>query len=196
MWRPFDAVLFDRDGTLVVDVPYNADPTLVTPLPTVVDTVRRLREDGVRVGVVTNQSGVGRGLITTEQLRAVHEAIDDLIGPFDVWEVCTHAPEAHCECRKPRPGLLHAAMSRLGVQPSRTVMIGDIASDLDAAAAAGVLGVLVPTPVTRKEEVAAAGLVAPDLAAAVELAAGELTAAQAVRDGEAVWDAEAVGAGS
>ena len=75
-------------------------------------------------------------------------------------------------------------------------MIGDIASDLDAAAAAGVLGVLVPTPVTRKEEVAAAGLVAPDLAAAVELAAGELTAAQAVRDGEAVWDAESVGAGS
>jgi histidinol phosphatase-like enzyme len=142
------------------------------------------------VGVVTNQSGVGRGLITTEQLRAVHEAIDDLIGPFDVWEVCTHAPEAHCECRKPRPGLLHAAMSRLGVQPSRTVMIGDIASDLDAAAAAGVLGVLVPTPVTRKEEVAAAGLVAPDLAAAVELAAGELTTAQALPD------AEAVGAGS
>jgi phosphoglycolate phosphatase-like HAD superfamily hydrolase len=87
-------------------------------------------------------------------------------------------------------------MSRLGVQPSRTVMIGDIASDLDAAAAAGVLGVLVPTPVTRQEEVAAADLVAPDLAAAVELAAGELAATQAVRDGQAVWDAEAVGAGS
>ena len=186
MRRPFDAVLFDRDGTLVVDVPYNADPSLVTPLPTAVDTVRRLREAGVRVGVVTNQSGVGRGLITTEQLQAVDNTIDELIGPFDLWEVCTHTPEAQCECRKPRPGLILAAMSSLGVQPSRTIMIGDIGADLDAAAAAGVLGVLVPTAATREEEVAAANLVAHDVATAVELAAEELAAADAARRTERV----------
>ncbi|MGA0568104.1 D-glycero-alpha-D-manno-heptose-1,7-bisphosphate 7-phosphatase [Rathayibacter sp. KR2-224] len=167
---PFDAVLFDRDGTLVVNLPYNADPSRVEPMPTAVETVRRLREAGVLVGVITNQSGVGRGLITPEQLRAVDAAIDDLIGPFDVWEVCPHVPEDHCGCRKPAPGLVLAATARLGVDPRRTLVIGDIGSDVDAAAAAGASAALVPTPVTRQEEVDAAELVAPDLATAVELA--------------------------
>ena len=167
---PFDAVLFDRDGTLVVDVPYNTDPRRVAPMPTAVEAVRRLREAGLLVGVVTNQSGVGRGLITAEQLRAVHAAIDDVIGPFDVWEVCPHAPDAGCECRKPQPGLILSAMARLGVEPSRTLVIGDIGSDLDAAAAAGASAVLVPNAATRSEEVDAAAFVAPDLESAVDLA--------------------------
>jgi histidinol-phosphate phosphatase family protein len=168
----FDAVLFDRDGTLVVDQPYNTDPGRVTPMPTAVETVRGLRAAGVRVGVVTNQSGAGRGLISAEQLRAVNRAVDDLIGPFDVWEVCTHSPDAGCRCRKPAPGLIRAAAARLGVDPSRTLVIGDIGADLEAAEAAGARSVLVPTAATRSDEVAAAPFVAPDLASAVELAFG------------------------
>jgi D-glycero-D-manno-heptose 1,7-bisphosphate phosphatase len=172
---PFDAVLFDRDGTLVTDVPYNTDPRRVMPMPTAVETVRRLREAGICVGVVTNQSGVGRGLITPEQLGAVHAAIDEAIGPFDVWEVCPHTPDDDCACRKPQPGLVLAATARLGVEPSRTLMIGDIASDVDAAVAAGACAVLVPNAATRAEEVDAAQLVAPDLASAVELAFARLS---------------------
>ncbi|WP_460537598.1 D-glycero-alpha-D-manno-heptose-1,7-bisphosphate 7-phosphatase [Humibacter ginsengiterrae] len=170
--RPFDAVLFDRDGTLVVDVPYNTDPDRVVPMPTAVATVRRLREAGIRVGVITNQSGVGRGLITSEQLRAVNAAIDEAIGPFDAWEVCPHSPDAGCRCRKPQPGLIFAAASEWGIAPSRMLVIGDIGSDLDAASAAGASAVLVPNPATRAEEVDAARFVARDLAGAVELAFG------------------------
>jgi histidinol-phosphate phosphatase family protein len=169
----FDAVLFDRDGTLVVDLPYNTDPDRVTPMPTAIETVRRLREAGIRVGVVTNQSGLGRGLISPDQVRAVNRAVDELIGPFDTWQVCPHAPDAGCRCRKPRPGLILAAASCLGVDVSRTLVIGDIAADLEAAEAAGAHSVLVPTPATLLHEVASAPSVAPDLASAVDLAFSE-----------------------
>ena len=68
--------------------------------------VDRLRIKGIRVGVITNQSGVARGLISTDEVRAVNERIDRAIGPFDAWEVCHHGPDDGCECRKPRPGLV------------------------------------------------------------------------------------------
>ncbi|MGW7332905.1 D-glycero-alpha-D-manno-heptose-1,7-bisphosphate 7-phosphatase [Streptomyces sp. NPDC054840] len=164
-----EAVLFDRDGTLVVDVPYNGDPARVSPLPTARAAVTALRERGVPVGVVSNQSGVARGLLTQKQVVAVCRRVDELFGPFDVWAVCPHGPADGCGCRKPAPGLILAACERLGVAPERTVVVGDIGSDVRAASAAGARGVLVPTPVTRPEEVAAAGETARDLLTAVRL---------------------------
>jgi HAD superfamily hydrolase (TIGR01662 family) len=68
----FDAVLFDRDGTLVVDVPYNGDATLVEPVPGAREALDRLRSAGLRIGVVTNQSGIARGLFSGDQMDAVH----------------------------------------------------------------------------------------------------------------------------
>ncbi|MFJ6793153.1 D-glycero-alpha-D-manno-heptose-1,7-bisphosphate 7-phosphatase [Streptomyces sp. NPDC091268] len=167
-----EAVLFDRDGTLVVDVPYNGDPARVRPMPTAPAAVRMLRELGVRVGVVSNQSGVARGLLSREQVRAVGRRVDELFGPFDVWAVCPHGPADGCACRKPAPGLVLAACARLGTVPARTVVVGDIGSDLGAARAAGARGVLVPTRVTRPEEVRDAGETARDLLAAVRLLTG------------------------
>ncbi|MFF8268431.1 D-glycero-alpha-D-manno-heptose-1,7-bisphosphate 7-phosphatase [Streptomyces sp. NPDC016562] len=166
-----EAVLLDRDGTLVADVPYNGDPALVAPMPTARAAVTALRELGVPVGVVSNQSGVARGLLTREQVLAVRGRVDELFGPFDVWAVCPHGPEDGCGCRKPAPGLVLAACERLGAAPERTAVIGDIGADVRAAAAAGARGVLVPTPVTLPEEVAAAGETARDLLAAVRLLA-------------------------
>ncbi|MFF7725470.1 D-glycero-alpha-D-manno-heptose-1,7-bisphosphate 7-phosphatase [Streptomyces sp. NPDC008001] len=167
------AVLFDRDGTLVEDVPYNGDPGRVVPLPGVGRALEALRRRGVRTGVVTNQSGIGRGLLTAEEVRAVNARVEQLLGPFDVWAVCPHSPDAGCGCRKPAPGLVLAAARRLGVAPGECVLIGDIGSDMDAAAAAGATGVLVPTPVTRAEEVARALRSAGDLPAAVRAVLGE-----------------------
>ncbi|UQX03781.1 HAD-IIIA family hydrolase [Streptomyces sp. RerS4] len=164
-----DAVLFDRDGTLVVDVPYNGDPARVAVMPSARAAMAALRERGVPVGVVSNQSGVGRGLLTREQVDSVRLRVDDLLGPFAVWAVCPHRPEDGCGCRKPAPGLVLAACERLGATPERTVVVGDIGSDVRAAEAAGARGVLVPTPVTRPEEVAAAAETAPDLLTAVRL---------------------------
>jgi len=163
------AVLFDRDGTLVVDVPYNRDPALVQPMPTAVAAVRALRAAGVPVGVVSNQSGIARGLITPAQLHAVNARVDDIFGPFDTWQVCPHGPDDGCPCRKPRPGLVLAAARALAVPVAEVVVIGDIGADLGAAAAAGARGVLVPTPVTRRDEVRQAALTATTLADAVSM---------------------------
>jgi D-glycero-D-manno-heptose 1,7-bisphosphate phosphatase len=164
------AVLFDRDGTLVEDVPYNGDPSLVTPVPSARDAVALLRSRGVRVGVVTNQSGIGRGLITIHQLRTVHARIEELLGPFDDWRFCPHVPADRCDCRKPAPGMVRAACAALGVAPAATVVIGDIGADIEAARAAGARSIMVPTPVTRAEEMAAAPVLATDLLAAARLA--------------------------
>jgi histidinol-phosphate phosphatase family protein len=117
--------------------------------------------------VVSNQSGVGRGILSREQVDAVNGRVEALLGPMGAWLVCPHAPEEGCGCRKPQPGLVLEAAARLGVPPERCVLVGDIGADVEAARAAGARGILVPTPVTRPEEVAAAREVAPDLEAAV-----------------------------
>jgi D-glycero-D-manno-heptose 1,7-bisphosphate phosphatase len=165
------AVLFDRDGTLVVDVPYCADPARVQPLPTARPALRRLRAAGIRTGVVTNQSGIGRGLLTATAAAAVNAEVDRLLGPFDVWQVCPHAPEDGCRCRKPRPGMLLAAAAALRLEPHNLAFVGDIGSDVDAARAAGLdeqACVLVPTAVTRPDEIRAAPVVRRTLLDAVD----------------------------
>lgn len=168
-WRGLpELVLFDRDGTLVRDYPYNGDPELVRPVPGAREAVDALRARGVRVGVVSNQSGVARGIITRDQVDACMARLEELLGPFDTVQVCPHGPDDGCSCRKPAPGMVKTACAELGVDPARTVVIGDIGADVEAAAAAGASGLLVPTPVTRKEEVAAAPRVAATLTAAVD----------------------------
>ncbi|MFF7892113.1 D-glycero-alpha-D-manno-heptose-1,7-bisphosphate 7-phosphatase [Streptomyces sp. NPDC007907] len=163
------AVLFDRDGTLVADVPYNGDPSRVTPMPGAREAVDAVRAAGVPAGVVTNQSGVARGLLTRRQVEDVRLRVEELLGPFAVWAVCPHGPAEGCGCRKPAPGLILAACRRLAVPPERAVVIGDVGADIEAARAAGARGILVPTAVTRPEETAAADVTAPDLPAAVRL---------------------------
>ncbi len=168
-WRGLpDLVLFDRDGTLVHDVPYNGDPERVRPVDGARAALDRLRARGVRVGVVSNQSGVARGLVPTEQVDACMARLAELLGRFDTVQVCPHGPDDGCTCRKPAPGMVKAACAELDVDPARCVVIGDIGADVEAAAAAGAVGILVPTPVTRRQEVEAAARGAPTLTAAVD----------------------------
>ena len=162
------AVLLDRDGTLVDDVPYNGDPELVRPRPGASDALKRLRAAGVRMAVVSNQSGIGRGLLTHEQVDAVNRRVEELLGPIGPWFVCPHDPAAGCDCRKPQPGLVLRAAERLGVDPAACALIGDIGSDVEAARAAGARGLLVPTPHTLQHEVDAAPETASTLPEAVE----------------------------
>jgi HAD superfamily hydrolase (TIGR01662 family) len=167
-----DLVLFDRDGTLVRDYPYNGDPALVKPVPGARGAVDALRARGVKVGVVSNQSGVARGLITREQVDACMARLEELLGPFDTVQVCPHGPDDGCTCRKPAPGMVKAACAELGVDPARCVVVGDIGADVEAAEAAGAIGILVPTPVTRAEEVAASTWALGDLTEAVDVVLG------------------------
>ncbi len=169
---PPAAVLFDRDGTLVVDVPYNGDPDRVELVPGAREAVERLRRAGVPTAVVSNQSGIARGLLTEGDVEAVNARVEELLGPLGPWTHCPHAPEDGCGCRKPAPGLVLRAAAALGVEPQDCVVIGDIGADVEAARAAGARGILVPTPHTLPEEVAAAERVAPDLGRAVDLALG------------------------
>jgi D-glycero-D-manno-heptose 1,7-bisphosphate phosphatase len=169
---PPRAVLFDRDGTLVVDVPYNGDPAAVEPVPAAAAALGRVRAAGVPVGVVSNQSGIARGLLVPEQVEAVNARIAELLGPFAVWCWCPHGADDGCACRKPAPGMVLEAAAALRVAPTEVAVVGDIAADVGAADAAGARAVLVPTPATRPEEVAEAaarGILADDLLAAVAL---------------------------
>jgi histidinol-phosphate phosphatase family protein len=165
-----DAVLFDRDGTLIENVPYNGDPARVRPFDEARPALDRLRSAGVRIALVTNQSAVARGLISRDDVDAVHARLVELLGPFDAIAVCPHGPDDGCACRKPAPGLVLDVLRRLGVAADRAALVGDIGSDVAAARAAGVRGVLVPTRETKRAEVAAAVPdVAVNLAHAVDL---------------------------
>ncbi|MGL5859282.1 MAG: HAD-IIIA family hydrolase [Angustibacter sp.] len=183
------AVLFDRDGTLIHDVPYNTDPSQVRPVLGAREALDRLRHHRIRIGVVTNQSVVTRDAAAPDgrcetgwdparearqnavrsQVNAVHQRVTELLGPFDTWQVCPHGPDDGCRCRKPEPGMVLAAAAELGVDPRQVVVVGDIGADLLAAEAAGAAAVLVPTPHTRQAEITLATHRADTLADAVDL---------------------------
>lgn len=175
------AVLLDRDGTLVEDIPYNRDPARVVPVPGAVAALDRLRAAGVAMALVSNQSGVARGLLSRADVTAVNRRLVELVGPVGPWFVCVHGPDDGCTCRKPAPGLVLAAAAALGVDPGDCIVIGDIGADVEAAAAAGARSILVPTAATRAEEVAAAPVVAETLRVAVDLVLAGRTVEAAAR---------------
>jgi D-glycero-D-manno-heptose 1,7-bisphosphate phosphatase len=158
-------VLFDRDGTLIVNVPYNSELEFVQPMPGAYALLSELRRTGVKLGVISNQSGIARGLLTVEQVQAINRRVEALLGPFDVWKFCPHGPGDGCSCRKPRPGMVLAAAAELGLRPEELAVVGDIGADIGAARAAGSRGILVPTHETLEAEVTSAPYVAKDLRA-------------------------------
>jgi histidinol-phosphate phosphatase family protein len=162
------AVLLDRDGTLIVDVPYNADPEAVLPMPGARDALERLRAAGVATAIISNQSGIALERLAASDVAAINARVEAVLGPLGPVFVCPHHPDAGCECRKPAPGLVTAAAAALGVEPRDCVVIGDIGADVEAAHAAGARAILVPTPVTLHDEVVRAPLAVADLAAAVD----------------------------
>jgi HAD superfamily hydrolase (TIGR01662 family) len=149
---PARAILFDRDGTLIRDVPYNSDPALVEPMPGAREALDLARGRGLRVGVVTNQSGIARGLVSHDDVAKVNARVDELLGPFDTWQMCPHGEDDGCGCRKPAPGMMLRAAAELCVAPHECLVVGDIGGDVAAARAAGIRAVLVPTPQTHCEE--------------------------------------------
>lgn len=134
------ALLVDRDGTLIVDVGYPRDPARVEPLPGAIDALRVLQQRFALV-IVSNQSGIARGLISAAEAAAVHARVVEQFSQAGVTFAgayyCPHAPEAGCRCRKPAPGLLLDAARDLGLDLAASIMLGDKPSDLAAGRAAG-----------------------------------------------------------
>jgi histidinol-phosphate phosphatase family protein len=142
-------VVFDRDGTLVDDVPYNGDAARVVARRGAAAAVAAARAGGRATAVVTNQSGIARGHLTMGEVDRVNQRVDELLGPFDAWAVCPHGPDDGCRCRKPAPGLLLDVARATGAAPSAMLVVGDRAADVGAARQAGSVGVLVPSPSTE-----------------------------------------------
>ncbi|NOY82689.1 MAG: HAD family hydrolase [Kiritimatiellaeota bacterium] len=141
------AVFLDRDGTLVADRGYLADPEGIELLPGVAEGLAALLKAGFLLVVVTNQSGVGRGMFPMTAVEAQHQRLKQLLTDQHVElagiEVCPHCPEDHCDCRKPAPGMLLRAARRLHLDLDSSFLVGDKCSDIQAGAAVGCRGVLV-----------------------------------------------------
>ena len=152
-------VILDRDGVLNREAPdagYILEPSEFFWVPGALEALATLRRAGLYLSVATNQSGVGRGLMSLAQLEAVHERMRTEAAQsgaaLDAVLFCPHAPDARCACRKPEPGLIYEAIARSGIAPAESIVIGDDKRDLEAAARAGVRAVLVRTGKGRKTE--------------------------------------------
>ena len=106
-------------------------------MPRAAEAVARLRAARVPMAVVTNQSAIARGLVSVSQVEAVNRRVEQLLGPIGPWLVCPHEDRDGCDCRKPRAGLLRAALETLGCSASGSVMVGDTEADMGAARTPG-----------------------------------------------------------
>jgi D-glycero-D-manno-heptose 1,7-bisphosphate phosphatase len=135
------AFFLDRDGTINVDFAYIAEPDLIELIPGSAEAIVRARNAGFLVVVITNQSGIGRGLIQPEAMPRIHARLDELLRPvgakIDDYRFCVHAPEMNCDCRKPRTKLVEDAVAALGIDLSRSVFVGDRLSDVATGKSAG-----------------------------------------------------------
>lgn len=142
------AVFLDKDGTLVVDVPYNVDPQRMTLMPGAGEALRRLSDAGYRLIVVSNQSGVARGLFAESALPAVEQRLREMLAehgaPISGFYCCPHHPDGsvaeyaiHCDCRKPEPGLILRAAQEHEIALDESWFIGDILNDVEAGRRAG-----------------------------------------------------------
>lgn len=143
-------LLCDRDGVINQDSEhFIKSPDEFTPIPGSVEALAQLSQAGWRIAVVTNQSGLARGLFTLSTLHAIHQKLHRLVqsagGRIDAIFLCPHGPDAKCSCRKPAPALFQQALARFHVAASDALAVGDSLRDLEGAAAAGVPAVLVRT---------------------------------------------------
>jgi D-glycero-D-manno-heptose 1,7-bisphosphate phosphatase len=141
------AFFFDRDGTLIVDHGYIRSPSEIELLPGVSETLAELRRRGFLLVVVSNQSGIGRGLISADEAKVVANRFCEVLKRrgivLDGVYECPHAPDAGCDCRKPQPGMLLQAARELEIDLRQSYMVGDKPSDCEAGEQAGCTPVLI-----------------------------------------------------
>jgi len=165
------AVFVDRDGTIMQDVDYCSDPQQVKILAGVPEALKRLKSKGFKLIIITNQSGIGRGLFSVSQYRAVEGEVLRQLGNglIDATYFCPDVPGQHSTCRKPAPGMIVAATRENQIDLSRSFFIGDKEIDVECGRNAGVRTIRVRTGFHCETTGSKADWVADDLPAAVEI---------------------------
>ncbi|MEW5798990.1 MAG: HAD family hydrolase [Bacteroidota bacterium] len=150
------AVFVDRDGTINVDVDFLSSPSQLQLIPRSADAIRILNELGIPVVVITNQSGIARGLYSENDLRIVHSAMDEELKKHNAsvldYFYCPHHPDeglpeyrVDCQCRKPKPGMLYQAQAKHGFDLTRSFVIGDKCIDVQTGKTVGATAIQVST---------------------------------------------------
>jgi D-glycero-D-manno-heptose 1,7-bisphosphate phosphatase len=165
------AVFVDRDGTIMRDVDYCGDPAEVELLDGASVALRRLKEHGFKIIVVTNQSGIGRGFFNVEQYRKVEAEVARQLGDnlIDATYYCPHRPEENCKCRKPSPEMIFTAAREHDVELAHSFFIGDKRSDMECGRNADLKTILVRTGYGKTTDSRLADLVAENLNEAADL---------------------------
>jgi D-glycero-D-manno-heptose 1,7-bisphosphate phosphatase len=165
------AVFIDRDGTIIHDADYCSDPQQVKLFPRIAEALKRLKSQGFKLIIITNQSGIGRGFFSLEQYRAVEAEILRQLGNdlVDATYFCPHNPDDGCNCRKPESGMILQAAREHRVDLRRSFLIGDKESDAECGQNAGVRTIRVRTGLDRETIDSVADWVAEDLPEAVEI---------------------------
>lgn len=149
------AVFVDRDGTINVDVHYLDDPDKFEMYPGVGEGVKKLKDSGFKIIVITNQSGIARGYFTEKQLSNIHARMKKEFEEFGVVPdgiyYCPHHPDDNCNCRKPNTGLFKDAINEHNIDVKKSYMLGDKILDIGAGKKISVRTVLIPEPHLRKE---------------------------------------------
>jgi D-glycero-D-manno-heptose 1,7-bisphosphate phosphatase len=167
-------VLIDRDGTINVEKHYLSDPDQLELYPGVGPALKRLRDAGFGLAVITNQSGVARGYFDLARLEQIHGRLRALLAAegvtVDGIYICPHGPDDDCTCRKPLPGMVEQAVAEHGFDPAQAFMIGDKEVDVELGHAVGAVSFLVRTGHGAKHVAGTkAEHVVDDLAAAAEI---------------------------
>ena len=164
------AVFFDRDNTLIADSGYFHDPEKIVFLPGIIDGLKELSRNNFLLFIVTNQSGIGRGIFKKKDAEMVHRKLLFLLeeagAPFVDIYYCPHAPNDHCECRKPKPFLVNAAIQKHHIDPSKSFFVGDRDVDVLTGKSADLKTILI-APSPQKNNVASPDFTAHDFKAAI-----------------------------
>ena len=168
------AVFLDRDGTIMEDTDYCSHPKDVRILPGVLEGLRRLKSRGFKLIIITNQSGIGRGLFTVDQYRAVESDVQRQLGEgvIDATYYCPDAPGQHSTGRKPAPGMVVQATRDHPIDLSRSFLVGDKEIDVECAHNAGLRAIRVRTGNQRDMTGTMADWIADDFSGAVEIIVG------------------------
>jgi histidinol-phosphate phosphatase family protein len=166
------AAFLDRDGTIARDVPYCSRPEDFELLPKVPEAIKLLNDNGFKVVIITNQSGIGRGFFTEDMLAKIHRKMLDELkksgSVIDAIYYCPHQPDDNCECRKPKPTMILQAARDLAIDLQKSFFIGDTDSDVEAGEKVGCHTIRINTAFSIDAKRQAADFVCADLYAGAQ----------------------------